>query len=100
MIGVQPSPLQLQRVSEALVKRLVDGGLVTLSVPPATVRDSLVALFTKNFDEEAAIEREAAAEAEKLIRQGAPGIRRDELDLRKVEQLVKQRIAKARGFPL
>ena len=40
------------------------------------------------------------AEAEKLVRQGAPGVRREDLDLRRVEQLVKQRIAKARGFVL
>jgi hypothetical protein len=34
------------------------------------------------------------------VRQGAPGIRREDLDLRRVEQLVKQRLAKARGFVL
>ena len=43
---------------------------------------------------------ELAEEAERLVRRGAPGIRRDELDLRRVQQLVMQRIAKARGFPL
>jgi hypothetical protein len=40
------------------------------------------------------------AEAAQLVRRGAPGVRREDLDLRRVEQLVKQRIAKARGFSL
>ena len=63
-------------------------------------RQRFVAVLSKNFDDEEAIEREAIAEAEKLVRQGAPGVRREDLDLRRVEQLVKQRIAKARGFAL
>ena len=48
----------------------------------------------------AQIEREASAEAERLVRKGAPGVRREDLDLRRVEQLVKQRIAQQRGFAL
>jgi hypothetical protein len=82
------------------VKRLVEKDVVTLSAPDATVKARFVALLTKNFDDEAEIERQAMAEAEKLVRQGAPGVKREDLDLRKVEQLVKQRIAKARGFVL
>ena len=39
-------------------------------------------------------------EAERLVRRGAPGVRREDLDLRRVEQLVKQRIAQAKGFAL
>ena len=97
---MRTSPAQLDRVAATLVKRLVDKDLVTLSVPEATVKTRFVELLTKNFDEEAAIEREATAEAEKLVRQGAPGVKREDLDLRRVEQLVKQRIAKARGFVL
>ena len=42
----------------------------------------------------------AGGKAEKLVRQGAPGMRREDLDLRKVELLVKQRLAKERGFVL
>ncbi len=97
---MRTSPAQIERVAATLVRRLVEKDTLTLSVPDATVKAKFVELLTRNFDEEAAIEREAAAEAEKLVRQGAPGVRRDELDLRKVEQLVKQRIAKARGFAL
>jgi hypothetical protein len=97
---MRTSPAQIERVAGVLVRRLVEKDVVTLAVPEATVKAKFVELLTKNFDEEAAIEREATAEAEKLVRQGAPGVKREDLDLRKVEQLVKQRIAKARGFVL
>ncbi len=97
---MRTSPAQIERVAATLVRRLVEKDVLTLAVPEAAVKAKFVDVLTRNFDEEAAIEREAMAEAEKLVRQGAPGVRRDELDLRKVEQLVKQRIAKARGFAL
>ncbi|HLK12512.1 MAG TPA: DUF507 family protein [Candidatus Binatia bacterium] len=97
---MRPSRVQIERLAEALVKRLVEARAVELRIPAPAVAAEFAALLTRNFDEEAAIEREAAAEAERLVRQGAPGIRRDEIDLRKVQQLVMQRIAKARGFPL
>jgi len=72
----------------------------TAALTDETIRARFAAVLTKNFEEEAEIEREAAAEAEKLVRKGAPGVRREDLDLRQVEKLVKQRIAQARGFPL
>jgi hypothetical protein len=97
---MRPSAGQIARVAETLVRRLVAADLVTLDTPEERVKARFVALLTKNFDDEEAIDREALAEAEKLIRRGAPGVRREDLDLRKVEQLVKQRIAKARGFVL
>ena len=98
--AMRPPAAQIARVAEALVRRLVEANVVTLDAPPERVRARFVALLTKNFDDEDDIEREATAEAEKLVRQGAPGVRREDLDLRRVEQLVKQRIAKARGFSL
>lgn len=97
---MRTSPAQIERVAATLVKRLVEKDVVTLTAPDATVKARFVAVLTKNFDDEAEIERQATAEAEKLVRQGAPGVKREDLDLRKVEQLVKQRIAKARGFVL
>ena len=97
---MRTSPAQIERVAAVLVKRLVEKQVVELAVPEADVKARFVALLTKNFDDEAAIEREAAAEAEKLVRRGAPGVKREDLDLRRVEQLVKQRLAKARGFVL
>jgi len=97
---MRPSAAQIERVAGTLLKRLTAARAVDLDAPEQTVRARFVAVLAQNFDEEAAIDREATVEAEKLIRQGAPGVRREDLDLRKVEQLVKQRIAKAKGFPL
>jgi len=97
---MRTSPAQIDRVAATLVRRLVEKDVVTLTAPEAAVKAKFVELLTKNFDEEAAIERLAQAEAEKLVRQGAPGVKREDLDLRRVEQLVKQRLAKARGFVL
>jgi hypothetical protein len=97
---MRPSPAQIQRVAESLVRRLVQAQLLELDAPEDAVRSRFAAILTRNFDEEAEIEREAIAEAERLVRKGAPGVRREELDQRRVEQLVKQRIAQARGFPL
>jgi len=97
---MRTSPAQIERVAATLVKRLVEKDVVKLAVPDATVKAKFVELLTKNFDQEAEIERLAMVEAEKLVRQGAPGVKREDLDLRRVEQLVKQRLAKARGFVL
>jgi hypothetical protein len=97
---MRPSAAQIARVAETLARRLVEADVVQLDVPENRVRQRFAALLTKNFDDEESIENEAVAEAEKIVRRGAPGVRREDLDLRRVEQLVKQRIAKARGFVL
>jgi hypothetical protein len=97
---MRPSAAQIARVAETLARRLVEADVVQLDVPEDRVRQRFAALLKKNFDDEESIENEAVAEAEKIVRRGAPGVRREDLDLRRVEQLVKQRIAKARGFVL
>jgi hypothetical protein len=97
---MRPSPAQVERVAGALVERLAKAKMLEPTVPEDKIRARFVAILNRNFEEEAEIERLAIAEAEKLVRQGAPGVRRDELDLHRVEQLVKQRIAKAKGFAL
>ena len=97
---MRPSPAQIERVAEAIVRRLVAADLLEATVPGDRIRARFAAILARNFDEEAEIERQATAEAERLVRQGAPGIRREDLDLRRVEQLVKERLAKARGFVL
>lgn len=97
---MRPSPAQIERVAESLVARLVKAGVLELDVPEDRIRARFAAVLGRNFDEEAEIEREAAVEAERIVRKGAPGVRREDLDLRRVEQLVKQRIAQARGFAL
>jgi hypothetical protein len=97
---MRPSAAQVERVAEAIVRRLVTTQVLELTAAEDVARARITALLNKNFEEEAEIEREAMAEAAQLVRKGAPGIRREDLDLRRVEQLVKQRLAKARGFAL
>ena len=97
---MRPSAAQVERVAEAIVRRLVTTQMLELTAAEDVARARITALLNKNFEEEAEIEREAMAEAAQLVRKGAPGIRREDLDLRRVEQLVKQRLAKARGFAL
>ena len=95
-----PSAPQIERVAAAVVRRLIETQALEPDVAEEAIRARFTALLKRHFDEEAEITREAAAEAERLVRRGAPGVRREELDLRRVEQLVKQRIARERGFPL
>jgi len=97
---MRPSAAQVERVAAALVRRLIAAQVLEPTAAEDVLRARVAALLNKNFDEEAEIEREAMAEAAQLVRRGAPGIRREDLDLRRVEQLVKQRLAKARGFAL
>src|SRR5437660_7277746 len=97
---MRPSPAQIERVAERLVRRLVQAQLLEPRVAEDTIRARFAAVLARNFDAEAEIERDAVAEAEKLVRKAAPGVRREEIDQRRVEQLVKQRLAKARGFVL
>ena len=97
---MRPSPVQIERVAESLVRRLVQADQLELDASEDAVRARFAAILNRNFEEEAQIEREAAAEAERLVRKGAPGVRREDLDQRRVEQLVKQRIAQAKGFAL
>ena len=97
---MRASPALIERFATTLVKRLAGAEFVTLQVPEEKLRDRVVRILSENFAEEAKIEAEAQEQAEKLVRQGAPGMRREDLDLRKVELLVKQRLAKERGFVL
>ena len=97
---MRPSLAQIERVAESLVRRLLQAELLEPVAPEETIRARFAAVLARNFEQEAEIEREATAEAERIIRQGAPGVRREELDLRRVEQLLKQRIAAKRGFAL
>lgn len=97
---MRPSPQLIERFAETLVRRLADAEFAELTAAEAEVKARVVALLAANFDQEAAIEAEARAKAEEVVRRGAPGVRREDLDLRRVEQLMKQRIAKERGFVL
>jgi hypothetical protein len=97
---MRPSPALIDRFTTTLMKRLATAEFVDLLAPEEKVRERLAKLLNENFAQEAALEDEARAQAEKLVRQGAPGMRREDLDLRKLELLVKQRLAKERGFVL
>jgi len=97
---MRPSAHLVERFADALIQRLAKAEFAELSAPESALKDRVVRIVSENFDEEAAIENEARAKAEELVRKGAPGVRRDDLDLRRVEQLMKQRIAKDRGVAL
>lgn len=97
---MRPSPALIDRFTSTLVKRLATAEFVELLVPEDKLRAQVARVLNDNFAAEAVLEADARAQAEKLIRQGAPGVPREELDLRKVELLVKQRLAKERGFVL
>jgi hypothetical protein len=97
---MRPSAHLIERFADTLVQRLAKAEFAEVTAPEAVLKARIARLLTENFDQEAAIENDARAKAEELVRKGAPGVRRDELDLRRVEQLMKQRIAKERGFVL
>jgi len=97
---MRPAKALIERFSTTLVRRLVEAPFVELTASEDVVRERIIGLLNENFSQEAAIEEEARTQAEALVRKGAPGVRREDLDPRRVEQLVKQRIAKERGFVL
>jgi hypothetical protein len=97
---MRTSPALIERFAATLVKRLAAAEFFDLLVPETKLQERIARLLSANFAEEAKLEEDAKDQAEKLVRQGAPGMRREELDLRRVELLVKQRLAKERGFVL
>lgn len=97
---MRPSAHLIDRFADTLVQRLTKAEFADVTAPEADLKARIVRLLTDNFDQEEAIEREARERAAEVVRRGAPGVRRDEVDLRRVEQLMKQRIAKERGFAL
>jgi hypothetical protein len=76
-----PRGAQVQRVAEALVRKLIEAKVLEATAPEDQIRARFAAILTRNFEEEAEIEREAAVEAEKLVRKGAPGVRREDSTL-------------------
>ena len=89
-----PTEPKLRRLAEALVSELVRGDLIELAGDEATLRERFLAVLRKNFAEEADLEREAEAFADSHRREMAG------MDRIKVVELVKQRLAKERGFVL
>ena len=97
---MRPSATLIDRFAALLAKRLATAEFVDLLVPEEKIRERVARILSENFAEEAKLEAEAQEQAEKLVRQGAPGMRREELDVRRVELLIKQRLAKERGIVL
>src|SRR5436309_14678024 len=97
---MRPSLAQIERVARTLVQRLVAAQMLELDAPEEGIQARFAQLLTRNFEQEAEIERAATTEAARLVRQRAPELRRDELDRRRGEQRVKQPLSKARRFAL
>lgn len=95
-MGVAAS--DLERTAEALAKELVRSGTLEPAVPAARIRERLRKVLADNFAEEAEIERTARQEAERIAsehRGEMAGI-----DRHRLLELIKQRIARQRGFVL
>jgi hypothetical protein len=89
-----PSESQLRRLAETLVTELVRGDLIELAGDESALRDRFLAVLRKNFAEEAEIERAAETFADTHRREMAG------MDRTRFVELVKQRLAKERGFAL
>jgi hypothetical protein len=89
-----PTDAQLRRLADNLVTELVRGDLVELAGDESTLRDRFFAVLRRNFAEEAEIERAAEAFADSHRREMAG------MDRTRFVELVKQRLAKERGFAL
>ena len=84
---MRPSAAQVDRVAEALVRRLIGTQVLEPTVGENVLRARVATIFNKNFDEEAEIEREAMAEAAQLVRRGAPTVSYTHLTLPTTERV-------------
>jgi hypothetical protein len=89
-----PTESQLRRLAESLVSELLRGDFIQLTGDESTLRDRFFAVLRKNFLEEAEIERAAETFADTHRREMAG------MDRTRFVELVKQRLAKERGFAL
>jgi len=89
-----PSESYLGRIADTLVAELLKNDLVDLTGDRATLRERFFAVLRKNFSEDAELERDAEAFANEHRREMIG------MDTSKVVALVKQRLAKERGFIL
>jgi hypothetical protein len=89
-----PTDAHLRRIAQDLAAELLKGGLLELHGDPAALRERFFAVLQRDFAEEAALEREADAFADAHRREMTG------MDRGKVVDLIKQRLAKERGFIL
>ncbi|MEB2283666.1 MAG: hypothetical protein B6D46_15465 [Polyangiaceae bacterium UTPRO1] len=85
---------EMQRLATSILARLEQAGLLKITANRATVAERIVAAFRANVRAEEEIEREAVKFAESHSRELVG------MDRHKVLQLVKERLAKERGFTL
>jgi len=84
----------LQRAAALLAKRLLEGKVVTTKEKPAEVEKRILATLRANFQEEAAIQREAERILEENKRQTTG------MDQRTLLLKIKEKLARERGFVL
>ena len=70
---MRPSRAQIERLAEALVQHLVEARAVELRVAPAEAAAAFAAVLTRNFEEEAAIERAVGRRAQRELLAMQPG---------------------------
>lgn len=85
---------EMQRIATSILNRLEKAGLLRIVSNRAAVEQRIVAAFRANLRAEEDIELEAAKFAESHSRELVG------MDRHKVLQLVKERLAKERGFTL
>jgi len=92
--AMMPTESQLRRIADAVVTELLNKDLIELNGARDALRDRIVTTLQRNFAQELELEDEAEAFA-KTHRREMVG-----MDQSKVVALVKQRLAKERGFIL
>jgi len=85
---------EMQRVAGAILDRLEKTQLLRITGKRSDIESRIVAAFRKNMQDESEIEAEASRFAESHSREMVG------MDRHRVVQLVKERIAKERGFTL
>lgn len=91
---MMPNDPYLRRIADALVAELLKKDLIELTGTREVLQDRIFAVLLRNFTEESELEEEAEAFADSHRREMAG------MDRGKVVTLVKQRLAKERGFVL
>lgn len=89
-----PNDKALHRAAERLAKALVDGKLLVAKSTPAELAKRVFDALRANFQEEAAIERDAEKILEENRRQTTG------MDQRTLLIKIKQKLARERGFVL
>ncbi|MCZ6547523.1 MAG: DUF507 family protein [Deltaproteobacteria bacterium] len=87
-------PEQIDRLVDRLLKNYRAKDIIVLKMNEATVRAKIVEIITKNFREEDAIEDEAREVLAAHAREAR------ETDNQKMFVLIKQKLAKKKGFVL